>query len=105
MTPRGKRHVLIIGGGASGVLLACHLLRDPDSGVSVTLIEKRADIGRGIAYGTANPDHVLNVRAAFMSAFPERAPANAHGPGRMRFHYRSAIRCIRDVSGRLTAFG
>jgi glycine/D-amino acid oxidase-like deaminating enzyme len=38
MTPRGKRHVLIIGGGASGVLLACHLLRDPDSGVSVTLI-------------------------------------------------------------------
>jgi uncharacterized NAD(P)/FAD-binding protein YdhS len=71
MTPHAKRHVLIIGGGASGVLLACHLLRNPDSDVSVTLIEKRADIGRGIAYGTANPDHVLNVRAAFMSAFPD----------------------------------
>src|ERR1700746_2871863 len=71
MTPRAKRHILIIGGCASGVFLACHLLRDPDSGVSVTLIEKRADIGRGIAYGTANPDHVLNVRAAFISAFPD----------------------------------
>jgi uncharacterized NAD(P)/FAD-binding protein YdhS len=71
MTRRAKTQVLIIGGGASGVLLACHLLRDPDSDVSVTLIEKRADIGRGIAYGTANPDHLLNVRAAFMSAFPD----------------------------------
>ena len=65
-------HVIIIGGGASGVLLACHLLRGADRNVRVTLIEKRPEIGRGIAYFTANPNHLLNVRAANMSAFPDR---------------------------------
>ncbi len=37
----------------------------------MTLVEKRPDVGRGIAYSTANPDHLLNVRAANMSAFPD----------------------------------
>ena len=67
-----RRHVLIIGGGASGVLLACHLLRDPAGNLSVTLIEKRSEVGRGVAYCTANPDHLLNVRACNMSAFPDQ---------------------------------
>jgi uncharacterized NAD(P)/FAD-binding protein YdhS len=67
-----RRQVIIIGGGASGVLLACHLLRGPVNNLDVTLIEKRADVGRGIAYHTANPDHLLNVRAANMSAFPDQ---------------------------------
>jgi uncharacterized NAD(P)/FAD-binding protein YdhS len=65
-------HVVIIGGGASGVLLACHLLRGPNHDVRVTLVEKRPEIGRGIAYFTANPNHLLNVRAANMSAFPDQ---------------------------------
>ena len=65
-------HVVIIGGGASGVLLACHLLRDPDRDIRVTLVEKRPEIGRGIAYFTANPGHLLNVRATNMSAFPDQ---------------------------------
>jgi uncharacterized NAD(P)/FAD-binding protein YdhS len=64
-----RRQVIIVGGGASGVLLACHLLRCPTDDLDVTLIEKRPDVGRGIAYHTANPDHLLNVRAANMSAF------------------------------------
>lgn len=64
--------VIIVGGGASGVLLACHLLRDPACDLHVTLIEKRPEVGRGIAYYTANPDHLLNVRAANMSAFPDQ---------------------------------
>ena len=64
--------MIIIGGGASGVLLACHLLRGPTDDLDVTLIEKRPDVGRGIAYHTANPDHLLNVRAANMSAFPDQ---------------------------------
>lgn len=66
------RRVIIVGGGASGVLLACHLLRRPGTGLDVTLIEKRPDVGRGIAYYTANPDHLLNVRAANMSAFSDQ---------------------------------
>ncbi len=66
-----SNRVIIVGGGASGVLLACHLLRDPNAALTVTLIEKRSDIGQGIAFSTVNPDHVLNVRAANMSAFAE----------------------------------
>jgi uncharacterized NAD(P)/FAD-binding protein YdhS len=65
------RHVVIVGGGASGVLLACHLLRKPDDDVRVTLIEKRPVVGRGMAYSTAQPGHLLNVRAANMSAFAD----------------------------------
>ena len=57
-----QRRVIIIGGGASGVLLAYHLLRDKPCDLQVTLIEKRPEVGRGIAYLTANPDHLLNVR-------------------------------------------
>ena len=66
-----RTHVLIIGGGASGVLLACHLLRNPAENLYVTLFEKRSEVGRGVAYCTANPDHLLNVRACNMSAFPD----------------------------------
>jgi uncharacterized NAD(P)/FAD-binding protein YdhS len=65
------QHAIIIGGGASGVLLAYQLLRDPRSGFRVTLIEQRPEIGRGVAYRTDNPDHLLNVRAANMSALPD----------------------------------
>jgi uncharacterized NAD(P)/FAD-binding protein YdhS len=64
------RHVIIIGGGASGVLLAYQLLQHRASSFRVTLIERRSDIGRGLAYHTSNPEHLLNVRAANMSALP-----------------------------------
>lgn len=65
------RHAIIIGGGASGVLLAYQLLQNHDFGFCVTLIERRPEIGRGPAYHTSNPEHVLNVRAANMSALPD----------------------------------
>lgn len=64
--------MIIIGGGASGVLLTYQLLHRPTSDLRVTLIEQRPDIGRGIAYHTGNPDHLLNVRASNMSALPDK---------------------------------
>jgi uncharacterized NAD(P)/FAD-binding protein YdhS len=68
--PRGSaRHVIIIGGGASGVLLAYQLLSGGGD-VHVTIVEKRPEVGRGVAYCTANPAHLLNVRASNMSALP-----------------------------------
>jgi uncharacterized NAD(P)/FAD-binding protein YdhS len=66
-----QRHIIIVGGGASGVLLASHLMRRFSQYIKVSLIEKHPAIGRGIAYGTADPAHLLNVRAANMSAFPD----------------------------------
>jgi uncharacterized NAD(P)/FAD-binding protein YdhS len=63
--------VVIVGGGASGALMAAHLLhRDPPN-LGVTIVEKRAQLGRGLAYATGNPSHLLNVRAANMSAFAD----------------------------------
>jgi uncharacterized NAD(P)/FAD-binding protein YdhS len=63
--------VVIVGGGASGVLLAAHLLRGAGSPFVVTIVEQRAELGAGVAYATKDPDHLLNVRAANMSAFSD----------------------------------
>ncbi|MBL8592291.1 MAG: FAD/NAD(P)-binding protein, partial [Devosia sp.] len=62
--------ILIVGGGASGVLLAAHLLRSA-ADIRVTLVEKRPSLGRGVAYSTRQLDHVLNVAAPGMSAFAD----------------------------------
>jgi uncharacterized NAD(P)/FAD-binding protein YdhS len=59
---------IIVGGGAGGALMALHLLRRADLPIHVTLIETTSRIGRGIAYATANPSHLLNVPAGAMSA-------------------------------------
>jgi uncharacterized NAD(P)/FAD-binding protein YdhS len=68
--PRGKE-VIIVGGGASGTLLAVQLLRNPSAQLRVTLVEKGQQPGLGLAYSTSNPAHLLNVRAANMSAFAD----------------------------------
>ena len=64
-------HVLIVGGGASGVLLAAQLLRQDRAGVHVTLVERRELLGCGVAYSTSNASHLLNTRVSSMSAFPD----------------------------------
>ena len=59
----------MVGGGASGALVAVNLLRTAGpAGVEVLLMDRRGDFGPGIAYGTTNPDHRLNVAAARMGA-------------------------------------
>ena len=61
--------VAIVGGGASGTLLAAQLLRA--GGTRVVLIERGARLGRGVAYGTRFAGHLLNVPAASMSGLPD----------------------------------
>jgi uncharacterized NAD(P)/FAD-binding protein YdhS len=63
--------IAIVGGGASGALMAAHLLKCAGDAVRVTLIEPREQIGRGLAYATKNESHRLNVRASNMSAFAD----------------------------------
>ena len=63
--------IAVIGGGFSGTLLTLHLLRRcPEA--RVLLIERNQQFGRGLAYGTGNETHLLNVPAGKMSAFQDR---------------------------------
>ncbi len=68
---QAARHVIIVGGGASGVLLAAHLLRN-EGNTRVTIVERRALLGCGVAYSTADPGHLLNTRVSNMSAWPDQ---------------------------------
>lgn len=63
--------IVIIGGGFSGTMVAVHLLRQTTYPLSIKLIERRPEVGRGIAYSTPVESHLLNVPAAKMSAFPD----------------------------------
>jgi uncharacterized NAD(P)/FAD-binding protein YdhS len=62
--------VAIVGAGASGVLVALHLIREKFQG-RITLIDRNERIGDGIAYATRRPEHLLNVIASRMSAFDD----------------------------------
>lgn len=66
--------VAIVGGGASGCLVATHLLDVLPAGSRIVLFEDAAALGRGTAYRTTDPLHLLNVPAAGLSAI-------AHLPG------------------------
>ncbi|MDO9712613.1 FAD/NAD(P)-binding protein, partial [Paracraurococcus lichenis] len=64
--------IAIVGAGFSGTLLALHLLRCCPEAIRVTLIERNSAFGRGQAYATGNPSHLLNVPAARMIAFHDQ---------------------------------
>lgn len=62
----------IIGGGATGALLAVNLIRNAgNQPITVNLIEKNSRLARGVAYSTTNEAHLLNVPANKMGAFPD----------------------------------
>src|SRR5262245_56302646 len=82
--PGGRLAIIIVGGGASGVLLAAHLLSDPDADIRVTLIEKRPAFGQGLAYSTTLDEHILNVSALGMSAYAENPKHFGRGLKRER---------------------
>lgn len=64
-TPR----VIIVGGGFSGTMVAIQLARRD---IASLLIDPAEYPARGVAYSTQSPHHLLNVRAANMSAFPHK---------------------------------
>ena len=63
-----RRTVAVVGGGCAGVLVTRELLRCSDD--EVVLIEPD-EPGGGVAYGSAQPWHLLNSRAGAMSADPD----------------------------------
>lgn len=69
--PSSSRSIAIIGGGLSGALVAVHLLRLARAGTQIVIIERNPPIGRGVAYGTDRPEHLLNVPVGRMSVWPD----------------------------------
>ncbi len=65
------KHIAIIGGGFTGTMTAVNLARLAEAPVQVTVINHGSPPGRGVAYSTARPEHLLNVAARNMSALPE----------------------------------
>src|SRR5216684_4484840 len=67
----GPVDVAIVGGGASGTLVAVQLLRQARGPWRIALVERSGALARGLAYGPAESCHLLNVPAAGMSALPD----------------------------------
>jgi uncharacterized NAD(P)/FAD-binding protein YdhS len=63
---RSSTSVAIVGGGFSGTILAAQLAR---RGIDSMLIDGSGRAGKGVAYSTTEPAHLLNVRAEGMSAW------------------------------------
>ena len=96
-----SKRVAIIGAGFSGTMTAVQLAK---RGIDVSLIGRAPQVGKGVAYSTEDPAHLLNIPAGKMGAWPE-APADfanvtgsdpqAYVP---RMHFGSYLRDILDAS-------
>ncbi len=64
--------VTIIGGGFCGTMVLYHLMRcDGLPPLEISWFDEGGRHGRGVAYSTPYPEHLLNVPAAGMSALPD----------------------------------
>ena len=65
-------HIVIVGGGATGIITALCILRNAHASDQVTLIDRTANLGAGVAYRTTDESLLLNVRALQMSAYADQ---------------------------------
>src|SRR5271165_2787303 len=72
-TETGSCAIAIIGAGFSGTMVAIHLRRRLPPDQMVYLFERSGRFASGLAYADTGAAHLLNVRAANMSALPEDA--------------------------------
>lgn len=66
-----EKSLAVIGGGASAVLLLAHLAREKKTFDKIVVFDRAGIFGKGVAYGTTNLSHPLNVRAANMSGYAD----------------------------------
>jgi uncharacterized NAD(P)/FAD-binding protein YdhS len=76
LADKQSQRIAIVGGGAAGALAAVHLLRErrERGALEIDLIDRTGGFGAGVAYGTQDPLHLLNVPAVRMggiSGHPE----------------------------------
>lgn len=72
MTAARHRTVCLVGGGFTGAAIAVHLFRRAlAADVRLLIVEPRPMLGAGLAYGTDDPVHRINVPASRMSLYPD----------------------------------
>ena len=64
--------IVLVGCGASGALLAGQIFRQAGQVVRISCVDPRFRLGAGLAYGSARDEHLLNVPASRMSAWPDQ---------------------------------
>jgi len=72
---RGDAHpgrIVILGGGYAGVVTAIKLLDTATEPLHISIVEPRAELGRGLAYSTRESAHLMNGPAKLFSIHPER---------------------------------
>jgi uncharacterized NAD(P)/FAD-binding protein YdhS len=76
--PHSHHSVVIIGGGFAGALTAIKLLDKTEVPLSITILEPREELGRGVAYSTTESVHLVNGPAATFSLHPEEPDHLVH---------------------------
>lgn len=69
-----NRTVAVVGVGASGALVALHLLRAARArnvALRLVLIDRNGTFGPGIAYATTDPQHLLNTPSSRLAAYDD----------------------------------
>src|SRR3954468_2943679 len=108
MTSDRRGPVAVIGGGFSGTMVAAQLAR---RGIASALIDGSGRAGKGVAYSTTEPAHLLNVRAEGMSAWADEPDDfarrfEAEGGDRRGFAQRRLFaRYLGDILGEAVAGG
>ncbi|MDA0239164.1 MAG: FAD/NAD(P)-binding protein [Proteobacteria bacterium] len=63
--------VAIIGGGYTGCAAAIHLRRTSPVPLDISIVEPAPELGRGVAYGTPDPDHRINGPTTAHFIYPD----------------------------------
>src|SRR5262245_3868394 len=88
--------ICIIGGGFSGCMTAVNLSRLSAEPLKITIINHLHPLGRGVAYGTRNGNHLLNVAARNMSALADKPDHFVEWLGTRAEYYRDPVARIRE---------
>ena len=68
----GPPAIVIVGGGLSGTALAIKLLRAARQNLAIRLADPSAQPGRGLAYSTQEPGHLVNGPALLFTLYPDQ---------------------------------
>lgn len=66
-----RARLLVVGGGLTGAALAIEAMKTGQGPLELTVIEPAEDLGRGVAYGTVDPVHRINVPTHRLNLHPD----------------------------------